>query len=313
MHFVLPVHGRVLQRIVMGALVLTGALTAGCSPRATPAPPEDSLTSGRIKVVCASEARALMGGERDAFQAFYPESHIELDEGSSRDAIAALFAARGDLAVITRDLTPDERSAAVRGRLELEGYRFARDAVVAVVHPDNPVQNLTVEELQQIYEGKTSSWAAFGGRDEKIVPVVQPESRDVTEFVEESVMDGVAIRARSIEAASDSEVVAAVRSRPGAIGYVTLAWADRGARPLRLARLRGLEYWKPDLEAVYRGDYPLTRFFSLYVRASGKRLAHGWITFVTSFDGQKRVHEFGFVPTAVPVRFVRRSPLLGTH
>jgi phosphate transport system substrate-binding protein len=297
----------------MGVLVTGGMLGASCSPRATPAPTEDSLTSGRIKVVCAGEALALMGGERDAFQSFYPESHIELVEGSSRDAVAALFAARCDLAVIARDLAPDERSAAVRGHLELEGYRFARDAVVVIVHPDNPVQNLTVEELKRIYAGEASTWSGFGGRDEKIVPVVQPENRDVTEFVEESIMEGLAIRARSIEARDDSEVVAAVRARPGAIGYVTLAWADRGAKALRLAGLKGTAYWKPDLEAVYHGDYPLTRFFNLYVRASGKRLAHGWITFVTSFDGQKKVHEYGLVPTAVPVRFVRRSPLLGTH
>ena len=254
-----------------------------------------------------------MGRERDAFQSLYPQAHIELREGSSREAIRALFAAECDLAVITRDLAAEERAAAMRGRLELEGYRFARDAVVAVVHPNNPVQNLTVEELRRIYSGQASRWSEFGGSDADLEPVVEPQTADVTEFFVQQVMSGQAIQARSITARNDSEVVALVRSHPRAIGYVTLAWADRGARPLRLAGLKGLAYWKPDLEAVYRGQYPLTRFFNLYVRSSSRRLANGLITFVTSFEGQRLTQESGFVPTAVPVRFVRRSPLLGTH
>ena len=84
-------------------------------------------------------------------------------------------------------------------------------------------------------------------------------------------------------------------------------------RAVRLASLRGLPYRDADLERVYHGEYPLTRYFSFYVRASSHPLANGFITFVTSMDGQKVVQQSGYVPTAVPVRFVRRSPLKGTH
>jgi phosphate transport system substrate-binding protein len=98
-----------------------------------------------------------------------------------------------------------------------------------------------------------------------------------------------------------------------AIGFVSLAWADRGAKVLRVASARGMPYWKPDLEAVYRGEYPLTRFFNFYMRTRGRRLAGGFITFVTSRDGQKIVHDSGLVPTSVPVRFVRRSPMQSSH
>ena len=113
----------------------------------------------------------------------------------------------------------------------------------------------------------------------------------------------------AIPAASDSEVVQRVLEDRDAIGFVSLAWADRGAKVLRVASARGMPYWKPDLEAVYRGDYPLTRFFNLYMRTQGRRLAGGFNTFVTSRDG----HESGLVPTSVPVRFVRRSPMQSSH
>jgi phosphate transport system substrate-binding protein len=175
------------------------------------------------------------------------------------------------------------------------------------------VENLTVEEVRRAFAGESSNWRRFGGRDESIVPVVQPVGSDMTAFFVQQVMAGEPIRARAITAGSDSEVVETVARTRGAIGFVSLAWADRGARALRIASLRGLPYWKPDLEQVYRGQYPLTRFFNLYVRAAGAKLANGLITFVTSIDGQRIVQQAGYVPTAVPVRFVRRSPLLGTH
>ena len=311
--FVKRLTGGTIRRmgsIAPGAVAL---MLAGCSPQSAPAPVEDSLTSGRITVVSATEASGLMARERDAFQSLYPKAVVEVAEGSCRHAIGELFAARCDLAVITRELAVDERAAAVRGRLELEGYRFARDAVVMVVHPGNPVENLTIDEVRLIFGGEAASWEAFGGRDRRIVPVVQPVASDMTEVFVQQVMGGLEIRARSRVAGSDSEVVAAVAAEPGAIGFVSLAWAERGARALSIASLRGLPYWKPDLEPVYRGQYPLTRFFNLYVRAAGAKLANGLITFVTSIDGQRLVQQAGYVPTAVPVRFVRRSLLLGTH
>jgi phosphate transport system substrate-binding protein len=274
---------------------------------------EDSLTSGRISIVCAREARDLVARERDAFQALYPQASIEVRTGSSRDAVSALFAARCGAGVITRELSPEERTAAVRGGLELEGYRFARDAMVALVHPSNPVQNISLPELRSIYAGQVREWSQLAGARQGIHPVVQPMESDVTAFFIEEVMGGDAIGARVLREESDSAVVARVAGDPQALGYVTLAWAERGARPLRVAPLTGLAYTRPDAETVYGGKYPLSRLFNYYIRAGGPLLANGFITFITSTSGQKIVHEAGFVPTTVPVRFVRRSPMLKSH
>jgi phosphate transport system substrate-binding protein len=255
----------------------------------------------------------MMARERDAFQSLYPQASIDIESGSSRDAIGRLFAGTADLAVITRELAPEERAAALRGRLELEGYRFARDALLAIVHPSNRVENLTLPDLQDIYQGRAVRWSQYGGDDTRIVPVVQPQESDVTQFFMQQVMSSGEIQARSVQAQSDSEVVAEVAGRPGAIGYVTLGSLGSDVRALRLASLRGLPFHDADPERVYRGDYPLTRFFNLYVRTSTRPLADGFITYITSMDGQKLVQQSGYVPTAVPVRFVRRSPMQGTH
>ncbi len=295
------------------SFLLLAAGLAGCASQHRPGVVEDSLTSGRITIVCAPEARELLRREQEAFQVLYPQARIEVQLGSSRDAVSALFGARCDAAVITRELTPEERAAAVRGGLELEGYRFARDAVAVVVNPANPVENASVAELRGIYSGETRTWSDLAGSNRGIRPVVQGMESDVTAFFIDRVMGGEPITAGVISEDSDSAVVRDVTRDPDAVGFVSLAWANRGARPLRLSNLTGLPYAAPDPENVYQGKYPLSRFFNLYVRTGGPMLANGFITFITSRNGQQIVHEAGFVPTSVPVRFVRRSPMLKSH
>ena len=305
-----------LGNLRLGAGVSACALAlglGGCSPRAAPGTPEDSVTSGRIKVVCAADADRLCSREKAEFQTLYPQADIRLVAATSREAIRSLFAAECDLAVISRELRPEERRSATLGRLDLEGYRFARNAVVVVVNPSNPVENLALEDLRHIYKGEVTDWGALGGTPRPVVPVVQPPGSDITEFFSEQALGGEDIRARTIAARSDSGVVEAVARDPGAIGYVSLGTRTTGVKVARVATLRGLPYWKPDLEAIYKGDYPLTRFFNLYVRASGPKLSNGFITYITSIDGQRIVKDEGLVPTSVPVRFVRRSPMLSTH
>jgi len=301
------------MRVSVLAAVLA-AIVSGCTTRPTgQRAPEDDQTTGRLTIVCSPEARPAIGRAAAAFERLYPAAHLTLQGGSSRDAIASLFGARANMAVITRDLVPEERKAAVQGRLAVDGYRFARDAAVLVVNPANPVDNLTLDDVRRVYRGDAKSWSELGGTAGAIEPVVQPPLADVTEFFVEEVLGGEDVRARSLRAVDDDAVVRTVREHPGAIGYVTLAGAARGARAVRLAALKGLPYYAADLQNVHEGHYPVTRYYNAYVRSDGPPLANGFITFLTSIDGQRIVRDAGFVPTSVPVRFVRRSPMRSTH
>ena len=304
--------GRQTVRVLL-LLALATIWVCGCSPRRVPETAEDSLTSGRITVVCAPEVSSIITREVATFDSLYPAAHVAMRVGSSREAVRALFAAECDLAVITRDLEPDERRAAVGGGLALEGYGFARDGVAIIVHPSNRLENIALEEVRDIYLGVVGRWDSVGGNASAIEPVIQAPDSDLLACFEQRVMNGQPIQARVVYEDSDSGVVAFVSRHPGAIGFVSMAWADRGAKALRIAALKGLAYRGPDAERVYRGEYPLTRAMTLVVRPKGRALANGLVTFITSMEGQKLVHEGGLVPTAVPIRFVRRSAMLGSH
>jgi phosphate transport system substrate-binding protein len=287
-------------------------LLSGCTSR-SPRRVEDSETSGRIQIVSVPEGRDLIRREVAAFRAQYPDGNFEVVTGTSREAVTALLEKRSDLALLMRELEPEERSVMVKGGMELEGYRFGRDAICVIVNPANRVSQMGVDELRRIYLGQLTDWNDLGGRPGRIEPVVcAPGSDLMTSFVQR-VLGGENPTAPALTAVSDSDVVARVVSRPGAIGFVSMAWADRGAKAIPLSALTGLRYWQPDAERVYTGDYPLTRYCNLYVRSGGPRLANGLVTFISSMEGQRIVHEAGLVPTAVPVRFARRSPMLGDH
>jgi phosphate transport system substrate-binding protein len=274
---------------------------------------EDSETSGRIKVVCAPELRAVMDTEAVAFRRLYPQAGIDMISGGSREAVTTLMNQTTDLAIVARELEPEERSVVVKGGMEIEGYRFAKDALCVIVHPSNPLVSLSVEDLRRIYGGTALQWADVRGRGGAIVPVIPPPAGDLMASFVQRVMGGEAPSAPAARAPSDSAVADLVRANRDAIGFVASHDAGEGVKVLRMSAVTGLPDWKPDAERVYRGDYPITRSMNLYVRSTGPKLANGLITFVLSRDGQELVHEAGLVPTAVPVRFVRRSPMLGSH
>lgn len=298
-------------------LVFVSALLAlpGCTPRSsTPVGVEDTQTSGRIRVVAGPELVALMRRETQMFTTTYPQARFEVSEAPSPRAVAALFAADADLVALPRELALEERAAARQGGLELEGYLVGRSALVAVVHEANPVQNVSSFELGAMLTGGLTRWSRIGGAELRIMPVLPELGSETALAVAHQLLDSATISVPTRVVASDSSVLDEVRRDRAAIGFVDAAVLPRpGVRALRVAALDGLTYVRPDAESIHDGRYPLTRPLHLYMRTAGPKLAGGLITFVTSHDGQRLLHEAGFVPTAIPVRFVRRSPMQSSH
>ena len=310
--FVTRSTGRAVATPVGLLLACALLFLPGCGGH-SPGQVEDSESSGRIRVVSVPEARDLVARETEAFHVAYPQAAFDLAVGTSREAVTQLLEQKADVAVLTRELEPEERSVMVKGGMQLEGYRFARDAICVVVHPSNPLEHVAADDLRRIFLGEVTDWSELGGRPGRIEPVVPAPGSDLMTSFVQRVMGGAQPTAPAFRAPSDSGVVARVLRTPGAVGFVSMTWADRGAKALLVSALNGLPYWKADAEKVYKGQYPLTRACNVYVRADGAKLANGLVTWISSIDGQRIVHEAGLVPTEVPVRFAHRSPLLGSH
>lgn len=315
-HFVFRGPGRTWPAQALCVLPFAAVLTLGaCARPGTSRPVEDTETSGRISIVTSTDLHPLVAQEAAAFRTAYPQATLELAEPSpSGQVVSPLLGGSADVVVIARDLEQEERDMARAGGIEVEGHRIALDALAVVVATANPVENVTVGELQRIWSGEFTDWSSLGGARQRIIPVLPPLSADRARAFAQRVMGGAPMRAASMMEPTDSAVAARVARTPGAIGVVPLALAGAlGVRALRVAALEGLPYVEPDMESVHEGRYPLTHPVNLYVRVHRPRLAGGFVTYVASQPGQELVLASGRVPTSVPLRFVRRSPMLGSH
>lgn len=274
---------------------------------------EDTLTSGVLRIAAEPDVFATVRATAEAFEESYPEASITVEERTSRDAMADVFANRADLAVIGREIEPIERQAATEAALEMEAYRWAREGVAVITHPSNPVHQASYDDLREVLSGELTSWADLGGADRRIQPVVQRPERGIAQYVARQVAGEEAVSTAAILAEDDSAVVRLVRGNPDALGFVAARALAPGVSLLAVSRAKGLPYVELDAETVYRRDYPLTRSFNLVTRVPGVPLGNGFITFATSEPGQRLVRDTGFVPATVPVRFQRRLPTAASH
>lgn len=318
LHFVYrgPGRFRLVQARGLGALALCLSLLSGaCARTESSRPVEDTETSGRISIATSTDLHELVTGVAQAFQSQYPQAVLEVGEARpSGQVVAELLAGRVEVAVVGRDLEQEERDMARNGGIEIEGHRVARDGLCVVVPVASPVHNVTLGELHRIWAADVRDWSALGGPAQRIVPVLPPLHGDLARAFAQVVMNGEPMKAATLMEVSDSAVAARVARTPGAIGVVPLRLASAaGLRALHVSPLEGTPYVEPDLESVHDGRYPLYFNVHVYVRTQRPRLAGGFVTYVASQPGQERVLASGRLPTSVPLRFVRRSPMLGSH
>jgi len=303
-----PVGSRLLR--ILPVLLLA----SGCGPDVQNRERlEDSPTSGVLRVVAEPDVATLVRATADAFEAGYPDARIAVEARTSREAMADVFGNRADLAVIGREIETIERQAATEAGLEMEAYRWAHDGVAVIVHPLNPVLQVSCDDLRDALSRETVSWGEFGGPDRSVVPVLPEPESGLAQFVALRLLGRMDVPVPAVTAADDSAIQAAVRGQRDALGFVSAASLRPGVRALAVSRTKGLPYVDLDAETVYGQEYPLTRTVHIVTRVPGVKLGGGFITFATSDDGQRLVKDAGFVPATVPVRFTRRLPTTATH
>jgi len=237
----------------------------------------------------------------ETYMAGHPEVRISVTGGGSGTGIAAMINGTVDIANASRGMKAEEIDAAEANGISPVEFVVARDAIAVVVHPSNPVDGLTLQQISDIYVRKITNWSQVGGEDRPIV-LLSRESNSGTYvyFLENVIRMGdkeseLLFSPDTLLMPSSEGISAEVRQNPNAIGYDGLGYVTPDQKMLVVARDEGGPYVLPSVETVNDGSYPISRPLYMYTAGEPTGDVRAYMDWLLS-DGQPLVSELGFVP-----------------
>ena len=187
---------------------------------------------------------ALYWAER--YQASYPDVRISVTGGGSGTGIAALISNTVDIANASRAIKDEEIEQARANGVEPVELVVARDAIAVIVNPQNPIQQLTLQQVSDIYTRRVTNWSELGGEDRPIVLLSRETNSGTHVYFLESVIrlgneeDKTIFSAETLLLPSSEGIIAEVRENPNAIGYDGLGYVTSEVKVIALA----VESWR---------------------------------------------------------------------
>lgn len=219
-----------------------------------------------------------------------PGIEVEIIGGGSGNGIKAIIDATTDIGTASRFIKAKELRYAHGKGVYPVPFQVAYDSIVPIVHPENKVQNLTVEQLRDIYSGSLDNWKVFAGDDLAIKVISRDTSSGTYEVWENMVMEGQAVMPSVHLESSNAEVVNAVANERGAIGYIGLGYLTETVKSVHVNGVEG------NTDSTLNGSYPLSRPLFMFTRGWPAGEVLKFVNFVLSpNDGQPLVAQCGFV------------------
>ena len=226
------------------------------------------------------------------YMAKHPDVNITVSESGSGNGAKSLINQVCDIADMSRFMKLKEYEAAVAKGITPVAHVVAMDGIAIIVHPSNPVKNLTVEQVRDIYMGKVTSWKQLGGPDVQIVIISRDTNSGTYETFEKLVMKKEKIHEGTEYVGSNGAIRQRVQSTKAAVGYVGLGFVDRSVKALEINGVM------PDAGTIASGVYPVARPLFMFTNGYPKLGSHlfSFITLYLTPKGQEIVEEIGFIP-----------------
>ncbi len=238
----------------------------------------------------------------EQYREIQPEISIAVTGGGSGTGIAALINGTVDVANASRKMKDKEITAAQENGIDPIEFTVAIDALAVIVHPDNPVSELTIDQLADIFTGRITNWQAVGGHNAPIV-ILSRETNSGTHvyFLEEIVRKGDKenkdiFASQTLLMPSSVGITSELRRNPNAIGYDGLGYVTEHEKVIAIAKDENSPYIKPTVASGSDGSYPIARGLYMYTAGQPNETIAQYLAWIMGQDGQTIVAELGFVP-----------------
>ena len=282
--------------VVLILLSTTSCSLPATSPDKSPAPASLIENKGSDTIVNLALAWA------EEYQVVNPKVNLSVTGGGSGTGIAALINGTVDIANASRRMKEEEKDSAIQNGSNPVEFVIARDAIVVIVNPENPVDNLTLEQISDIYSGKINNWQEIGGEDRPIVRLSrETNSGTHVYFLEEVVRLGdkensTLFSPNTLLLPSSEGIGAEIRQNPNAIGYDGLGYVTEDMKVLGVALTTSGDFVLPSIDTVNSGKYPIARDLYMYTREEPNGTIKEYLDWILSPEAQNIVAELGFVP-----------------
>ena len=226
-----------------------------------------------------------MGALIEAFKEVQPDVQIQYTGSGSSAGITSAQDGTADIGLASRDLKDDETG--------VKKITVAKDGIAIIVNPDNPVADLSIEQIAQIFTGEITNWSELGGSDGQVVPIGR-EAGSGTRDGFESITDTEDACKYQNELTSTGEVIASVASNHNAIGYTSMSAVDDTVKALTVGGVA------PSEATVLDGTYAIQRNFNFILSDSTELsdAAQAFVDWATSSEASDLIAGAGAVPVA---------------
>ena len=275
-------------------LVLTALLTLSLVACGSESKTDDTKTddqpaalTGTVSTDGSTSMEKIIGALSESFMAQNSGVTVNYNPTGSGSGITAVQGGTCDIGLSSRALKDEEKSAGLKETV------LAYDGIAIIVHPDNPVSDLSVEQLAKLYTGEITNWKDVGGNDAEVV-LIGREAASGTRDGFESITGTKDKCQYRQELTSTGDVITAVSQNPDAIGYASLASVKDSVKALNVDGVT------PSEATVKDGSYKVQRPFVL-VTMEGKELspaAQAFFDYAISSDAASIIAKAGAVAVA---------------
>lgn len=273
--------------IVAALTLIAGALT-GCGADATSAGGnaggEKTNGSQTVATDGSTSMEKVIGFLSEAYMEEHKDIKVTYNPTGSSSGIQAVAEGRCDIGLASRNLKDEET-------VDLKGTVVAIDGIGIIINPDNPVTDLTLEQIGMIYSGKITNWKEVGGDNAPIVCIGREAASGTRDGFEE-VTDTKDKCRYSQELTSTGDVVQTVSGNPNAIGYASVASTNS---TVKMVSVEGVS---PTIETIQDGEYKVQRNFVLVTKKDTplSKTAQEFFDFAISPQSDSLITEAGAVP-----------------
>lgn len=240
----------------------------------------------------------------EAYKTVNPNVAVAISGGGTGTGISALINGTVDIANASRRMTESEiAEARAKGHDPVE-FIVGYDALAVYLHHDNPVAQLTLAQLAEIYAdgGAIENWAQLGvsvpgAKDDHIVRVSRQNNSGTYAYFKEAVLGKQReYKLGSLDMHGSKDVVDLVARTPGAIGYSGLAYATPEVKLVPIARSEGEAPVAPTVETARDGSYPIARPLFMYTAGQPTGAVKAYLDWILSDAGQRILRDKGYAP-----------------